>query len=151
MSKSEQKKQYIPRFEGDWHSLVKTHLNNNRGHNKDCAIDSKCCSKEMANDIPDGMKPLCLWHRARMAQYYVMECGCKSNDTHCGDSIGRTMFRDYHNLRWEDMAVHLSCCGPCQNVNTETHMCGKMRVCPDHLKDHNPETLVEIEESDDSD
>ena len=93
------------------------------------------------------MKPLCVWHRTRIAKYYVVKCGCKSIEVGAGDAIARQMFRLYH--RCWDMAVvdyiDTYCCGSCQNANTETHMCGVMRICPNHLEDHDSKTLVEIE------
>jgi len=43
--------------------------------------------------------------------------------------------------------IGIYCCGLCQNANTGTHMCGEMKVCPNHMKDHDSKTLVEIENS----
>ena len=133
----------------EWHNL-KFLSNNNGGHNENCSIDSESCSKEMATDVPQTFKSLCKWHRARMANHYVVNCGCRSHDICSGDGVGRMMFRNYYD-RW-DIAVQDACdtycCGPTQNGDSQTHQCGSMMVCPEHVHFHDDNVITELVKSD---
>ena len=140
-------KKYLAPFPQSWNEIMKTQNKTYGDHNPLCAIDSKGCSIEMADDIPEGMKELCLWHRARMDQHVVEECGCKKQDACAGDATGRRMFRTYHDS-WDMPVIDfvgLYCCGRCQNGDSEVYMCGDMRVCNGCAEQHELGTLVPIE------
>lgn len=146
-------KKYLAPFPQQWGEILSTHHNTYGDHNPLCAIESKECSIEVADDIPEGMKGLCLWHRARMAQHVAEECGCKMQDVCAGDATGRHMFRTYHDS-WGMPVIDfagLYCCGGCQNADAEVYMCGDMRVCDGCAEKHDLSALVPIGKSYSSD
>ncbi len=140
-----EKRKYLPNTTLDWGDILKTHHNNHGGHNEKCASDSEFCSTEMATDIPEGMKPLCLWHRARMAYHVVIKCKCGPRDVCDGDGPARYLFRNYHNS-WDmgviEMGGTIYCCGSAQNGDSDIYKCGCMRVCAGCVDDHKKENLV---------
>ena len=91
-----------------------------------------------------------MWHRVRMASHFIVQCDCGTHDICRGDGIGRHMFRDYYD-RW-DIAVgdacHIYCCGSTQNADSQTHQCGSMMVCPEHVHLHDADVMTEIVKSD---
>ena len=121
------------------------------GHNPICCITSQSCSVARS-DVPN----LCRWHRHRMGHMVPMRCDCREFTVVSGDSPGRRMAREYYELVYEDTPTLDSagfsyCCGTAQNTDNQTHMCGSMNVCPDHLHLHKPNKLVKIDRALDGD
>jgi hypothetical protein len=111
-------------------------MDSNGGHHHLCKIVSNSCSLEMS-DVPD----LCKWHRLRMAHVKYIHCNCNYNYACHGDSIGRGMFRDYYNIQYDAIPIinsigQIYCCNEAHNRDSETHICGNMFVCPNHITSH---------------
>jgi len=104
------------------------HKNGNT-HNEKCKINSQSCSLKMSDVFQD----LCFWHYKRMGGKIYIECKCKQKFTAVdGDSIGRSLARDYHEMDYSNTPVfclgNLYCCGYCSNTDSEKYYCGDMLV-----------------------
>lgn len=135
---------YIPDSKQSWDSIVESHYGSHGDHNPRCAIiESKQCSTAMSEEVPAGMKPLCLWHHARMASTNIIKCACGEHVCCNGDATGRTIYRNYHdswNMSVID-GVGTYCCGTCQNSGNHVAKCGDMYVCDEHLENHKKTSL----------
>ncbi len=117
----------------EWECISKDNYATHGGQNPLCSIKSECCSTLMANDVPLEYKPLCFWHRHRMATHGQHVCACEKKWDIClGDAIGRYMFRSYYerfDIPVSDMTGSIYCCGSNQNREESIGCCGKMLVC----------------------